>query len=355
MSALTVDFDVDPELKAQSTRFKTSTDRALLVGVDNERLVFLKVIPGTQSETVDMSKVRTESSQVHAAFIIFRRGTPSGTAGSDCFALITYVSDEAKPKLKMMMATAARHLRTTFDAPFTSDKRVTSATELTNDLFKHEASDRDELMTEKERAQAHIAKLLRDEEEAEKAKGNGTAAPPRALPGMAAAIAPAVEAAIKEIAQLPDGACAAAIIAYESASATALSVTARVPNKDDGASVVSEVVSRLNDTPCFAFVRAKVGTDAVPANYFLYFCPGACKPKDKMRYSASKGSLLGAIRGAMGLSLKRSLEFDDAAALVPMLHEAPLEEDSSPPAAQEKAKPARAGFALPGMGPRAAS
>jgi hypothetical protein len=358
MSALTVDFQVDPKLTEAMAAFKTSTDRALLVTVENETLVLVSTVHGTQSETVDTSKVRTAAAAVPAAFVIFRRGE-----GHDSYALITYVSDDAKPRLKMMFSASAQHLRKVFAAPFSSDKRIVSAAELTPSLFAHESTDRQELMTEQERAKAQIAAMLQAEQEADAAKGV-TATAPRALPGMAAAVSPDIEAAVKAIAT-PDT-NAAVFFSFPDAKSQTLAVMKTSEGcPDNAAALLAFIGAELRDTPLFVFLRCDVleggASEAAgkpKVNHFVYYCPEAAKPKDKMRFSASKGSILMHIKMGMKIPLGRSIEIDDAKLLADTLKEVVLEDtpkgDDGGAAAAKKA-PANAGFRLPGMGGKPAA
>lgn len=309
--SLAVTFSLSSELKAQLSEMKQNDAiRAVICVIESETMVPLgNPIPATVNLEDDLSAVRKTLMErsVPACFVVVK---PESTK----YSLLLFTPEGIKPKLKMMYASSAAHLRNESHLPIGADTHIGSVAEISAALYgRNVAKDREEMLTDSEKLKKELEALP-------------VAPQAQNLPGVHTEI----EKKDELLGEFLDG----------TAKALLFQVTPKsVIEKDKSFSpstATSDIIAALPTTaPRFLLIS----WDGKPV--LVYVCPESCKPKERMNYAASKASFVAQIKKA-GVKLEKSVETDSPASVESSVTEAltaaPLQEEAKPIAPKPSAQ-----------------
>lgn len=288
MSQLSLSLEISDDARDTLKQFSENrSTRAVAIRMEGERLACLGApIPSSDALAADLQALRSaiEAHGATAAFAFVRVG--------EGVEQVTIVPDTEPPKVKMLFASSSAHVRKALTCSVRRDHHVTSIGAVEPSLFAAKSTTED-VMTESEKANIAIAQMP-------------VAPTGSALPGMGLALDGEAENALVKV---KEGAIRAAAFAVEKGGASC-------------------VWSTSDENPVEAICR-EVG-DAQPRyillawegrTLFIYLCPAACKPRERMAYSVSKVAFTAQISKA-GVEIAKSIETDTTEGLAATITEA---------------------------------
>lgn len=297
--------------------FKVSdSQRALIVVIEGETI---KLKHGPTAKTsdfgADLSEVRKLLKETaSAAFIVLRVGE-----GKD-YALVMFVPEDTKPKVKLMFASSALQFRNATHLGLAGETHLETVDGLTPALFGHKTEeDRQEMMSEKEKIQQEMSKL-------EVAQTTG------AMPGLHSNFGESLSAAVKDFNDEK-------ILGFTAAlDGAKVNLDATFPSD---ASLEAIAKGLPTDRPRYALLRAE------EKSVLVYCCPSGSKIRERTPYAATLPDFVSQLK-EMGVKVAARIEIDDTAEM-----EATIKERLAPVTEEEKteAKPA-APAKVVGKGPR---
>lgn len=320
--ALKVEFALEQALRDALAAIKTAESQRSLVAIIKDETLKLQgaAVPLTPNLANDLAATRKliADSGVEACFIFVRlegRG----------FTQVSLVPETIKPAIKMVYASSASHLRSESHLAVAGETHISKLDELVASLFDIVAEeDKEQLMTEHEKTTKEVDKLIAEDLK----KGAPVRAP---LAGVAMPFDEAADAATE---RFVEGKSEALIYTVGTKN---ILVEREFPA---GASKADVIGALPEAEPRFVLFRWAADKDVL-----VYLCPGACKPKLKMGYSSSKGSLVAQL-AHKDIKLAKSCETDEAKEIETFVNDA-LTAEKLEDAEQIKAKPAAKGFRLP--------
>lgn len=283
-----VNFEIDAKLCDTITKAsRDTTVGAFLACIENETIRQIgDLIPASGSATSELEKVRAalRDCGLQAAYAVVYG------AMADPVHIITYTSDNAKAKERMLYSSGTRHLQDVVNRANTVRRtKVLSVQSAEVDdiepaLFQHkeDAAGRAALMTQSERDKAQIATME-------------VAPQPTVMPGVAspmdAAAKQLLHAFVENVAG-PGG--MVATFRIDSASNKTIADKHKIasPATDKNEQLALAVALLPADEPRYVLTDYCAPGVAKRAIVMVYVCPGPCGPRVKMPYASGWASFI---------------------------------------------------------------
>lgn len=289
--ALSVDFAIDEKLQQALTTMKGDVKlRATIATIENERIqLFNEPLAATDNIADDLAEVRKAiaAGKIEACFVVVR-------VDDKTFGQVMLVPEGSKPKIRMIYASSAAHLRKDSGLAISTDTHASSIDEITPKLFgRDDAESKRELMSEQEKEKEAIEKMP-------------VAPAPTAMAGVAC---PLSEGATK------------AIAAFNEKKALAVTLTVTPKNIELDQTIPAEgaledVVKAVpENVPRFIVTRFEEKV------FLAYVVPPTAKPKERMPYASTKASLLSQL-AANDCKIEKKVEIDEAKEMLEAMKEA---------------------------------
>ncbi|PPJ56748.1 hypothetical protein CBER1_08684 [Cercospora berteroae] len=287
------------ELHDAFNGFVSSTSqRALLAGIENEKLIPTGMIPlQSQNFTEDLSQVAAEAKPDKALYVLLKV-EPSAADG---FVAITYVPNAAPVRQKMLFASTRLTLvRELGIERFRQTLFATEASELTAEGWKkheqHEALKAP--LTEEEAGLAGV-------KDAEAQESQGTSARRGHAPNKINV--PTGEGVLEALQSLNEEGCRGTLVQlkYQLPDET---LTLDSSNDNVEPSQVAGLLSTNEPRYSFYSHPSTQAADGKPTILFVYTCPTASKIKERMVYSTGKSWTRTVAERDAGITVTKSLE-----------------------------------------------
>lgn len=311
----------------------SASERALIAGIENEKLVPLNTIPlQSQDFKADLAQVASNAKPDRALYILLK--VEPGVA--DGYVAITYVPNAAPVRQKMLFASTRLTLvRELGIERFRQTLFATEASELTAEGWKkheqHEALKAP--LTEEEAGLAGV-------KEAEAQESQGTSARRGHAPNKINV--PTGEGVLEALQSLNEEGCKGTLVQlkYQLPDETLM-----LDSSNDNVQP-SQVAALLSTTePRYSFYShpSTATGDGTPTILFVYTCPTASKIKERMVYSTGKSWTRTVAERDAGIKVTKSLEATEPDELTADLFGG----DSVGQSASSADTPKAAGFARP--------
>ncbi|GIZ45440.1 hypothetical protein CKM354_000860600 [Cercospora kikuchii] len=276
----------------------SNTQRALLAGIENEKLIPVGMIPlQSQNFTEDLSQVAAEAKPDKALYVLLK----VDPSAADGFVAITYVPNAAPVRQKMLFASTRLTLvRELGIERFRQTLFATEASELTAEGWKkheqHEALKAP--LTEEEAGLAGV-------KDAEAQESQGTSARRGHAPNKINV--PTGEGVLEALQSLNEEGCRGTLVQlkYQLPDET---LTLDSSNDNVEPSQVAGLLSANEPRYSFYSHPSTQAADGKPTILFVYTCPTASKIKERMVYSTGKSWTRTVAERDAGITVTKSLE-----------------------------------------------